>query len=161
MTRKAGLASHTGWTLDVGHGDFDNDGWQDLYLACDYGTDRIFFNNGDGTFRDVTEKAIGFDTKKGMNVDVGDYDNDGWLDVYVTNITDEYMKECNMLWHNNGATADRSPDRRVEGDRHLPTPLGLGRQVRRLTTTTAGWTSSSSTACARAAPRTTSRSSSR
>jgi hypothetical protein len=37
-----------------------------------------------------------------MNVDVGDYDNDGWLDVYVTNITDEYMKECNMLWHNNG-----------------------------------------------------------
>ncbi len=36
-----------------------------------------------------------------MNVDVGDYDNDGWLDVYVTNITDEYMKECNMLWHNN------------------------------------------------------------
>ena len=30
-----------------------------------------------------------------------DYDNDGWLDVYVTNITDEYMKECNMLWHNN------------------------------------------------------------
>ena len=37
-----------------------------------------------------------------MNADVGDYDNDGWLDVYVTNITDEYMKECNMLWHNNG-----------------------------------------------------------
>ena len=37
-----------------------------------------------------------------MNVDVADYDNDGWLDVYVTNITDEYMKECNMLWHNDG-----------------------------------------------------------
>jgi len=37
-----------------------------------------------------------------MNVDIADYDNDGWLDVYVTNITDEYMKECNMLWHNNG-----------------------------------------------------------
>ena len=36
-----------------------------------------------------------------MNVDVADYDNDGWLDIYVTNITDEYMKECNMLWHNN------------------------------------------------------------
>ena len=50
----------------------------------------------------MTEKAIGFDTKKGMNADVADYDNDGWLDVYVTNITDEYMKECNMLWHNNG-----------------------------------------------------------
>ena len=55
-----------------------------------------------GTFRDVTEEALGFDTRKGMNVDMGDYDRDGWLDIYVTNITDEYMKECNMLWHNNG-----------------------------------------------------------
>jgi hypothetical protein len=101
VTKKAGMANATGWTLDVGHGDFDNDGHQDVYLAGDYGTDRIYFNNGDGTFTDTTETSIGFDTRKGMNVDVGDYDNDGWLDVYVTNITDEYMKECNMLWHNN------------------------------------------------------------
>ena len=102
VTQKAGLAHHTGWTLDLGHADFDNDGWQDLYLAGDYGTDRVFFNNRNGTFRDATKEAIGFDTRKGMNADVGDYDRDGWLDVYVTNITDEYMKECNMLWHNNG-----------------------------------------------------------
>jgi hypothetical protein len=101
VTEKAGFGAHTGWTLDIGHGDFNNDGLQDVYLAADYGTDRIFFNNGDGTFRDTTEQALGFDTRKGMNADVGDYDNDGWLDVYVTNITDEYMKECNMLWHNN------------------------------------------------------------
>ena len=102
VTGKAGFKHHTGWTLDIGHADFDNDGWQDIYLACDYGTDRIFFNNGDGTFSDLTETSLGFDTKKGMNVDIGDYDNDGLQDVYVTNITDEYMKECNMLWHNNG-----------------------------------------------------------
>ena len=101
VTEKAGFSKHTGWTLDLGHGDFNNDGLQDVYLACDYGTDRIFFNNGDGTFRETTEKSIGFDTRKGMNADVADYDNDGWLDIYVTNITDEYMKECNMLWHNN------------------------------------------------------------
>ena len=102
VTEKAGLSrKHTGWTLDIGHGDFNNDGWQDLYLAGDYGTDRIFFNNRHGTFHDATEKAIGIDTQKGMNVDVADYDNDGWLDIYVTNITDEYMKECNMFWHNN------------------------------------------------------------
>ena len=101
VTEKAGFGKHTGWTLDLGHGDLNNDGLQDVYIAADYGTDRIFFNNGDGTFRDATEKSIGFDTRKGMNVDIGDYDNDGWLDVYVTNITDEYMKECNMLWHNN------------------------------------------------------------
>ena len=128
-TEKAGFAKHTGWTLDVGHGDFNNDGWQDIYLACDYGTDRLFFNNGDGTFRDATEKAIGFDTKKGMNVDIGDYDNDGWLDVYVTNITDEYMKECNMLWHNNG---DGTFTDLSQGDRHLRHAVGLGGQVRRL-----------------------------
>jgi hypothetical protein len=101
-TEKAGFGKHTGWTLDIGHGDLNNDGLQDIYLACDYGTDRLYINNGDGSFRDVTEKAIGWDTKKGMNVDIADYDNDGWMDVYVTNITDEYMKECNMLWHNNG-----------------------------------------------------------
>jgi len=102
VTEKAGFSKHTGWTLDIGHGDLNNDGLQDIYLACDYGTDRMYLNNGDGTFREVTEKAIGFDTKKGMNVDIADYDNDGLLDIYVTNITDEYMKECNMLWHNNG-----------------------------------------------------------
>ena len=100
-TQKAGFGKHTGWTLDIGTGDLNNDGKPDVYLACDYGTDRIFFNNGDGTFTDATEKSIGFDTRKGMNVDIADYDNDGWMDIYVTNITDEYMKECNMLWHNN------------------------------------------------------------
>ncbi len=103
VTEKAGLARHTGWTLDLGHGDLNNDGWQDLYIADDYGTDRLFLNNGDGTFRDATQSSLGgLDTKKGMNAEIVDYDNDGWLDVYVTNITDEYMKECNMLWHNNG-----------------------------------------------------------
>ncbi len=103
VTREAGLAGHTGWTLDVGHADLDNDGWQDLYLADDYGTDRLFWNQRDGTFADATAAAIGFDTRKGMNVDIADYNRDGWLDVYVTNITDDYMHECNMLWHNDGA----------------------------------------------------------
>ncbi|MEM6455389.1 MAG: CRTAC1 family protein [Acidobacteriota bacterium] len=101
-TKEAGFAHHTGWTLDLGHADLDNDGDQDVYLAGDYGTDRLFMNRGDGTFDDTTETAIGWDTKKGMNVDMGDYDRDGYLDVYVTNITDEYMKECNMLWNNQG-----------------------------------------------------------
>jgi len=102
VTEKTGLGKVNGWALDVGHGDFNNDGLQDIYIACDYGTDHLFMNNGNGTFREVTEKSTGWDTKKGMNVDVADYDNDGWLDIYVTNITDEYMKECNMLWHNSG-----------------------------------------------------------
>src|SRR4029077_10945053 len=92
----------SGWTLALGHGDANNDGWDDLYVACDFGTDRFFVNNGKGAFTDATKTAIGFDTKKGMNADWGDYDNDGLLDVFVTNITDDYMKEGNFLWHNNG-----------------------------------------------------------
>jgi hypothetical protein len=95
----------SGWTLDLGHGDADNDGDDDLYVAADFGTDSFFVNNGDGTFKNTTEKSIGVDTKKGMNAEWGDYDNDGLLDIYVTNITDDYMREGNFLWHNNGLTA--------------------------------------------------------
>ena len=101
VTERLGLRL-SGWTLDLGHGDANNDGWDDLYVACDFGTDRFFSNNGDGTFTDRTETAIGIDTKKGMNADWGDFDNDGLLDIYVTNITDEYMREGNFLWKNNG-----------------------------------------------------------
>jgi tetratricopeptide (TPR) repeat protein len=93
----------TGWTLDVGAADYDNDGDQDLVLANDFGQDRIFRSNADGTFTNVTDQAIGWDTHKGMNVDFGDYNNDGWLDLYITNIwTKEYVKEGNQLYRNMG-----------------------------------------------------------
>ncbi|MCP4654523.1 MAG: CRTAC1 family protein [bacterium] len=92
----------SGWTLDLGHADADHDGDDDLYVAADFGTDSFFANNGDGTFTNTSEKAIGIDTKKGMNVDWADHDNDGLLAIYVTNITDEYMREGNFLWHNDG-----------------------------------------------------------
>ncbi len=101
VTDAIGLKT-SGWSLDLGHADANNDGWDDLYVACDFGTDRFFVNNGNGTFSDITEKAIGIDTKKGMNVEWGDFDNDGLLDIYVTNITDDYMREGNFLWKNNG-----------------------------------------------------------
>ena len=100
-TWEAGLGD-TGWTLAIGTGDLDKDGWIDLYVANDFGTDKLYRNLGDGTFEDVSRTSIGVDTKKGMNAEMGDYDNDGFLDIYVTNITEPYLNECNMLWKNNG-----------------------------------------------------------
>ena len=99
-----------GWTLSVGHGDLDNDGWPDIYCANDFGTDQMFLNRRDGTFRNITKSAFGEDTKKGMNVDFGDFDNNGWLDICVTNITTaDYLKEGNMLWHNDASDDDGVP----------------------------------------------------
>jgi len=100
-TTETGLGD-TGWTLAIGTGDLDKDGWIDLYMANDFGPDKMYRNNADGSFEDVSEEAFGVDTKKGMNAELGDYDNDGWLDVYVTNITEPFLNECNMLWRNNG-----------------------------------------------------------
>lgn len=100
-TQAAGLGD-TGWTLAIGTGDIDKDGWIDLYVANDFGTDKVYHNNGDKTFSDVSVMAIGVDTKKGMNAELGDFDNDGYLDIFVSNITEPYLHECNMLWHNNG-----------------------------------------------------------
>ncbi|MHC4067726.1 MAG: CRTAC1 family protein, partial [Planctomycetota bacterium] len=93
----------TGWTLDCGAADYDNDGDQDLVNANDFGQDRVFRTNADGTFTNVTDAVIGWDTHKGMNVDFGDYNNDGWLDLYITNIwTKEYVQEGNQLYRNMG-----------------------------------------------------------
>jgi hypothetical protein len=100
VTVESGLA-HNSWTLSLAHGDYDNDGFQDVYFANDWGPDKLFHNNRDGTFTDVTAKAIGTDGKHGMNAEFGDYDNDGFLDIFVTNITESWLFECNMLWHNN------------------------------------------------------------
>jgi hypothetical protein len=109
VTESVGLG-YTGWTLAVGAADLDNDGWPDLYVADDFGADEIYFNTG------ATERpprflpfvggeghpAIGDDWWKGMNVDFGDVDGNGFLDIYVTNILAPRYKtdEGNMLWLN-------------------------------------------------------------
>jgi hypothetical protein len=84
--------------------DFDGDGWQDIYFVN--GRDRygrgitvrnaLYRNNGDGTFTDVTEKAGVPGTGYGLGCVWGDYDNDGWPDLFVT----QYGR--NVLYHNNG-----------------------------------------------------------
>jgi hypothetical protein len=101
MAARAGL-DDSGWTLDMGAGDLDNDGDQDVYVANDYGQDALYRNNGDGTFTNVTRSATGGDFDAGMNVDIADHDGDGYLDIYVTNITNASIRQGNMLWWNRG-----------------------------------------------------------
>ena len=86
--------------------DYDNDGWMDIYLvnsgACDFYNpnpalrNALYRNNRDGTFTDVTEKAGVQGNAYGMGVAVGDYDGDGFSDLYVT----QYGRS--ILYHNNG-----------------------------------------------------------
>ncbi len=86
--------------------DYDNDGWMDIYLVnsgkCDFLTpnpplrNALYHNNREGTFTDVTEKAGVPGGGYGMGAAVGDYDNDGWPDLYVT----QYGRS--ILYHNNG-----------------------------------------------------------
>ena len=86
--------------------DYDNDGWLDIYLVNGSTYDAmagkaspphaaLFHNNHDGTFTDVAEKAGVTNDRWGFGVAVGDYDNDGWPDLYVTNFGK------NRLYHNN------------------------------------------------------------
>ncbi|MGF1497956.1 MAG: FG-GAP-like repeat-containing protein [Elainellaceae cyanobacterium] len=99
-----GLAGHR-WTLDIGTGDLDEDGWTDLYLANDFGPDQLYLNRGGKTFAAVRGSlvgSVGHDAYKGMNASVGDVDNDGHLDVYVSNVHEPLQAEGSLLWMNQG-----------------------------------------------------------
>lgn len=87
--------------------DYDNDGYLDIFVVNGAAIpslrkespkywNRLYHNNHDGTFTDVTEKAGVAGIGYGMGVSVGDYDNDGWPDIYVVNVGK------NQLLHNNG-----------------------------------------------------------
>ena len=89
VTEHAGVKGD-GYSMGVAAADYDNDGWEDLYVV---GVNRnyLFHNNGDGTFTDVAEKAglTGVDSKLGKTWSICagwfDYDRDGWLDLFVVN----------------------------------------------------------------------------
>src|SRR5712691_8637963 len=85
VTEKSGLA-RTGWQTGVCVGDYDNDGWDDLF-CCFWGHNILFHNNGDGTFTDVTRKAGVYDQqiRWGAGCTWLDYDRDGRLDIFVCN----------------------------------------------------------------------------
>ncbi len=84
-------------------GDFDNDGWPDIFVACDSTPSLLFHNNHDGTFAEVAVKAgVAYNEdgreEAGMGAHAGDYDGDGWPDIIRTNFSDD----TSTLYHNNG-----------------------------------------------------------
>jgi hypothetical protein len=83
---KAGV-SDIGWGMGVAVGDYNNDGFEDLYVTC-LGPDHLLKNNGNGTFSDVTAKAGVNDPRWTTGAGFVDYDNDGDLDLFVTNYVD-------------------------------------------------------------------------
>jgi hypothetical protein len=95
VTARAGDLDRAAYRgLGVVWGDYDNDGWPDLFVANDAHPNLLFHNQRDGTFREVAfEAGVAFDDdgreRAGMGTDFGDYDNDGWLDLVITNFYDE------------------------------------------------------------------------
>jgi hypothetical protein len=81
VTEKAGLQG-TGYGMGVAVGDYDNDGYEDLYVTA-YGGNKLYHNNGDGTFTDVTEKAGVAGSGWSTGAAWVDLDNDGLLDLVV------------------------------------------------------------------------------
>jgi hypothetical protein len=103
VTRAVGVYQPRSRGLGVVWGDYDNDGYLDLYVANDTNENHLFRNNGDGSFSDMAFYAgvalsENGEMESGMGVDFADYDNDGFLDLIVTNFQDEVA----TLYHNDG-----------------------------------------------------------
>src|SRR6266567_6144089 len=104
VTQQAGISRVTPtYGMTVVAADFDEDGWQDIYVACDSTPSLLFMNNHDGTFREegvVRGVALSNDgaEQAGMGVGLGDYDLDGHLDIFKTHFADD----ANGLFHNDG-----------------------------------------------------------
>jgi hypothetical protein len=106
VSKKAGVDDPNAYYgLGVVWGDYDNDGWPDLYVANDTGPNYLYHNNHNGTFTDLgmqsgTALSAEGDAEGSMGVDFGDYDHDGRLDIFVTN----FMDQADSLYHNLGAS---------------------------------------------------------
>jgi hypothetical protein len=86
-TAQSGLdKNNTRYSFCCGWGDYNGDGWPDLYVVNDFGRKNLYRNNGDGTFTDVAAQAGVEDTGAGMGVCWFDYDNDGAEDLYVADM---------------------------------------------------------------------------
>jgi len=108
VTERAGLHG-VGYGMGVAVGDYDNDGFEDLYVTA-YGGNRLYHNNGDGTFTDVTEKAAVSGSGWSSSAAWVDLDNDGFLDLVVL----RYLQwDFDNIWcgeHREGFRAYCHPD---------------------------------------------------
>ncbi len=104
VTAKAKIDQTSGhYAFSVSTLDFDDDGWPDIYVACDSTPSILYHNNHDGTFTDVAVvagAAYNEDGREqaGMGTTIADYDGDGRLDIFKTNFSDD----TSTLYHNNG-----------------------------------------------------------
>lgn len=104
VSKAAGISASRGsYGMTVVAADLDEDGWPDIYVACDSTPSLLFMNNHDGTFREegvARGVALNEDGEEqaGMGIGVGDYDLDGHLDLFKTNFADD----TNVLYHNDG-----------------------------------------------------------
>ena len=104
VSEPAGIAKATeSYGMTVVAADFDEDGWPDIFVACDSTPSLLFMNNHDGTFREegvVRGVSLSDDgmEQAGMGVGLGDYDLDGHLDLFKTH----FAEDANGLYHNDG-----------------------------------------------------------
>ena len=104
VSQKAGIANPAGRAMGVTTGDYDNDGWPDVYVANDTMESYLYHNNHDGTFKNVapdvnTAFGANGEATSAMNPIFGDYDNDGWQDLFVSDM------RYHRLFHNPGNEA--------------------------------------------------------
>jgi hypothetical protein len=104
VTRQSGVAAASGsYPMTAVAADYDNDGWPDIYVACDSTPSWLFRNQHDGTFRqEALERGVALSEdgleQAGMGVGVGDYNLDGHLDIFKTHFSDD----TNVLYRNDG-----------------------------------------------------------
>ena len=92
VTDKAGVG-YPCWAMGAVVGDYNNDGWPDLLVTC-FGGVVLYRNNGDGTFTDVTKQAgLGNDSQWATGAAFGDYDRDGWVDLFVSHYVDFHLDD--------------------------------------------------------------------